>query len=187
MRTLDFSEAELLEMEALYKKGWSTGRIAERYGCLMGSVWRRLKDRGVKMRSPATRRRTAYVASHGYVMWGQSYVHRIVAQAWLGRPLRDGEVVHHKNGDKLDNRPENLEVFPSNAEHMRSEHVNGWCRDELDRLVQMRLAGFTLAQMAEEFGRSSNGIRKQIRKLKKSGRIPNRDERHKWDDDREAA
>lgn len=37
--------------------------------------------------------------------------HRVIAERMIGRPLRRDEVVHHKNGIKDDNRPENLEVM----------------------------------------------------------------------------
>jgi len=45
--------------------------------------------------------------------------HRRIAEEKLGRPLRKGEVVHHIDGNKQNNAPENIEVLPSQAEHAR--------------------------------------------------------------------
>ena len=45
--------------------------------------------------------------------------HRQIAEQKLGRPLRKGEVVHHKDGNKQNNDPANIEVLPSQAEHAR--------------------------------------------------------------------
>jgi len=53
-------------------------------------------------------------ASNGYV-----FEHILVAESILGRYLKPGETVHHKNGRKDDNRPGNIHVFDSPGAHSR--------------------------------------------------------------------
>ena len=45
------------------------------------------------------------------------HTHRIVAEQMLGRALNPREVVHHIDGNKRNNKPENLIVFTSQEEH----------------------------------------------------------------------
>lgn len=56
--------------------------------------------------------------------------HRRIAEVILGRPLKKGEVVHHIDGNKLNNNPINLEVLPSRKEHVKKhprDKRGRWC------------------------------------------------------------
>ena len=64
---------------------------------------------------------------NGYIKRNGRHEHRVVAEQMLGRPLRPGEIVHHKDENKSNNAPDNLEVLPSQSEHARL-HFSGMPR-----------------------------------------------------------
>ena len=60
-----------------------------------------------------------------YVKYYGRHLHRVVAEQKLGRPLAPGEIVHHKDGDKWNNSPDNLDVM-TQAEHAFIHCMERW-------------------------------------------------------------
>ncbi|TGL66530.1 HNH endonuclease signature motif containing protein [Leptospira levettii] len=68
-----------------------------------------------------------YIDSNGYRRFNDSNipVHRWVAEKYIRNgKLKNGEVVHHINRNKLDNSPENLHIFKNQYEHDRAHKID---------------------------------------------------------------
>lgn len=94
----------------------------------------RPKAFGGPRRIPATGYVLVYVGKDqpGATKSGHILEHRKVMQEMLGRPLLASENVHHVNGQRDDNRPENLELWStSQPKGQRVEDKLRWAREFL--------------------------------------------------------
>lgn len=125
-----------------------------------GTVFSHLRNRPLKAKKH----------SQGYLAislgrGNQKLIHRIVAEAFIENPLAL-PFVNHKNGNKTDNRVENLEWVNNSQNLLHSVKIGTYnharkvsdnylkkvSREDIREMISMRGRGERLVSIAEKFG-----------------------------------
>ena len=86
--------------------------------------YRKRKTNKTKKKSKPKKKTYVDKKGYGRFFGSNNPVHRWIASKKLKRKLKPGEVVHHKNRNKLDNRPSNLQVFKNQKTHHAAHKRN---------------------------------------------------------------
>lgn len=155
----NFSTQELVRLYV--DEGLSAGEICQRFSTTKVTIRKYLKQAGIEMRgrTEAIRLRVQQgkdvgenhsqwkgkrITRKGYVFLhqpnhprsknGRVQEHIVVWEQAHGRPLPKSMCVHHLNGIKSDNRPENLYAC-TNSEH-QTVHTHGACKQRIRELEE---------------------------------------------------
>lgn len=140
---------DVVGYEGLYQVS-NTGRV-KRVGGGQGAKIGRVLNSGT------TKNGYQHVELHGHAGAKGSLVHRLVMGAFVG-PCPDGFQVNHKNGDKRDNRIENLEYLTpgDNLQHsrdtLRNRHGAKLTESDVLKIRELVRTGVSQREIARRFG-----------------------------------
>lgn len=108
--------------------------------------------------------------NRGYVLRS-----RYVAEGKLGRALSSSEVVHHKNGDALDDQSENLEIT-SLSEHTKTHYSEAGlrspntCKIDYEQLRGLVKEGLGYKKIAKRTGWNVHTVKSACRLIRRGRR-----------------
>jgi len=129
-------DARIDEIRVLLENGATMPELVEATGFSQPGLRKAVERHGLP--KPIDKYHKGFITTHnGYKMIqvpghpgadskGYVRVHRLIMEAHLDRYLEAGEVVHHKDHDKFNNRIENLELTTL-SEHTGHHARNGDC------------------------------------------------------------
>ena len=103
---------------AFNRKGYNQGQFCSRK---CKGKWQQLYS--VREGNPNWKGGKCEWGGYIYIRINGTYIgkHRLVMEKMIGRFLKSPEIVHHINGKRDDNKPENLKLFTTIGEHLRFE------------------------------------------------------------------
>lgn len=153
--SLDWPVQEIRQW--IEKEGKTQKWVAEQIGCISPQVSKICKRHGIKTQRTGPRRGENHTGWKGgrILVGGYFYIyapehpnctkgryvaeHRLVMEKKIGRHLLKKEVVHHIDGIRGNNEPENLFLFRSNADHLKSElkgRVPNWSPEGYQKMLE---------------------------------------------------
>jgi hypothetical protein len=105
----------------------------------------------------------SYIGKNGYKYLDRMNAeHRIIVERFLGRKLKKGEVIHHINNNKLDNRTENLKIMTKTEHH--KFHSNNFGKEYSRKMSKIKKkwvkeVGFT-AEHRRKISESKTGSKR---------------------------